>query len=183
MKKCLDKKTFALAAVAMTLILSLGVGSAMAYFTTYATARGGIQINLGFTTTVPEETVSDWTKHIKIKNTGDRECFVRAKIFAGAQYQEHLTYTDKSGKWSPGKDGYYYYSDIVPAGGTTEELLVGIKNIKELMESTESEKDFNVIVVQECTLVIYKDGKPTADWNKVVDSSSGSYSANEGGGN
>ena len=84
MKKYPDKKTIALAAAAFALILSLGIGSAMAYFTTYATANGGVQINLGFTTTKPDEEVSDWTKHIQITNTGDHECYIRVKALAGA---------------------------------------------------------------------------------------------------
>ncbi len=51
------------------------------------------------------------------------------------------------------------------------------------MESTENPKDFNVIVVQECTMVVYdKNGKPTADWSKIADSSTNSYGEHEGGG-
>lgn len=180
MKRYSDKKTVVLAAAAFVLIMNLGIGKAMAYFTTYASAKGDARISLGFTVTTPEETVSDWTKHIRIKNTGDFDCYVRVKLFAGAEYQEQLTYTDTSGKWSPGADGYYYYSDIVPAGGSTEELLAGIKNIKDSMESTDSQRDFNVIVVQECTMVVYdKEGRPSADWSKISDSVTDSYDGNE----
>lgn len=180
MKKYPDKKIIVLAAAALVLVINLGIGNAMAYFTTYAAAKGEAEISLGLTTTTPEETVSDWTKHIRIKNTGDFDCYVRIKVFAGAEYQNHLTYSDMSGKWSPGADGYYYYSEIVPAGGSTEELLAGIKGIKESMESTGSQRDFNVIVVQECTMVVYdKEGRPTADWSKISDSVTNSYSGNE----
>ncbi len=183
MRKYSDKKIFVLAAAAFVLIMNLGIGSAMAYFTTYATAKGGAKIRLGFTVTTPEEKVVDWMKHISITNTGDYDCYVRVKLFAGAVYQEQLTYTDKSGKWSPGADGYYYYSDIVPAGGSTEELLAGVENIKNAMESTDSQRDFNVIVVQECTRVIYDEqGRPGADWNKISDSNTSTYTGEEGGG-
>ena len=176
MRKYPDKKTIVLAAAAFALVLNLGIGSAMAYFTTYASASGAVEIELGLTVTTPEETVSDWVKHIRITNTGDYDCFVRVKLFAGAEYQELLTYSDASGKWSPGADGYYYYSDIVPAGGSTKELLAGIREIKDSMESTENPKDFNVIVVQECTMAVYdENGKPTADWSKIADSSTNSY--------
>ena len=40
MKKSFNKKNLCLAAAALTLTAGLSVGSAMAYFTTYATASG-----------------------------------------------------------------------------------------------------------------------------------------------
>ena len=80
------------------------------------------------------------------------------KVFAGEKYQDGLQYQG-SQKWSPGENGYYYYSDIVPVGGETEELQVKI-------DSKDSEEEFNVIVAQECTPVLYdNEGKPYADWN------------------
>ena len=53
----LHKKPLVLAAAAIALTGSLTVGSAMAYFTTYATAGGGVRMNMGFTTTVPDEKI------------------------------------------------------------------------------------------------------------------------------
>ena len=112
---------------------------------------------------IPDEEVSDWTKHIKIENTGDYECYVRVKVFAGSQYQEGLVYSDESGKWTPGDDGYYYYSDVIAPGAKSEELLVKISNMN-------LPKDFNVIVVSECTPVILDaEGNPGADWTKKAD--------------
>ena len=158
MKKKFNKKSLCLAAAALALTAGISVNSAMAYFTTYTTAAGDVTISLGSTVTIPEEKVSDWTKHIVIKNTGDYECYVRVKIFAGEKYQDGLVYQG-SQKWSPGEEDYYYYSDIVPAGGETEELQVKI-------DSKDSEEEFNIIVAQGCTPVLYDDeGKPYADWN------------------
>ena len=102
MKSHMHKKTAILASAAFLLAAGVSVGTAAAYFTTYATASGGVQINLGFTTTVPEETVSNWTKHVKVTNTGDHECYVRVKAFAGEAYQKGLSYSDEDGKWTPG---------------------------------------------------------------------------------
>ena len=51
----LHKKPLVLAAAAIALTGSLTVGSAMAYFTTYATAGCCVKMNMGFTTTVPDE--------------------------------------------------------------------------------------------------------------------------------
>lgn len=178
MKKHLNKKGLCLAGAALLLAGSVTVGSAMAYFTTYATASGGAQISLGFTETVPREEfpIVDWTKRISVENTGTVDCFVRVKIFAGEKFREHLDQNISGESWTKGQepDGngyyYYYYDDVVPAGESTQnQLTAHIDN----MESTE---DFNVIVVQESTPVLYDaDGSPYADWNVVLDSVQNSY--------
>lgn len=98
MKKKFNKKSLCLAAAALALTAGISVNSAMAYFTTYTTAAGDVTISLGSTVTIPEEKVSDWTKHIVIKNTGDYECYVRVKVFAGEKYQDGLVYQG-SQKW------------------------------------------------------------------------------------
>lgn len=175
MNKKLNKKSLCLAAAALALTVSISAGSAMAYFTTYAAARGGVTISLGSTVTEPSETVSDWTKHITIENTGDFDCYVRVKAFAGSKYQDGLVFSDENGKWSPGEDGYYYYSDIVPAGGAAEELRVKIN-----FDYEKEKEDFNIIIAQECTGVLYDDsGKPYADWNVIADSGQQEYHDNQ----
>ena len=90
MKKYLDKRTLCLAGAAILLAGSTAVGSAMAYFTTYATASGGAEVSLGFTQTIPEETIYNGAKHIVIKNQGDYGCFVRVKVLTGDQYKDIL---------------------------------------------------------------------------------------------
>ena len=161
-RKYLKNKTFWLGAAAIVLAGSVSAQSAMAYFTTYVKAKGGYEITLGSQTEI-EEDVKDMTKEIKISNTGETDCYVRVKVFAGSQYQEGLVYSDESGKWTPGDDGYYYYSDIIAPGAKSEELLVKISNMN-------LPKDFNVIVVSECTPVILDaEGNPSADWTKKAD--------------
>ena len=158
------KKKFYLAAAALTLVATIGISSAMAYFTTYVLADGGVKVSMGSTITIPQEQVEEGQKIIKIKNEGDYECWVRIKVFAGSEHE--FAYADESGKWIPGAEGYYYYSDIVPAEGLTEELKVTIKDLLPDDLDTETNEAFNVIVVQECTPVLYdEDGKAYADWN------------------
>ena len=77
------KKNLCLAAAALTLTASLGVGRAMAYFTTYATAAGGASLSLNNTVTIPEEDVVNWTKNVTIQNTGETDCYVRVQVFTG----------------------------------------------------------------------------------------------------
>lgn len=175
MKKSFNKK-LCLAAAALTLTAGVSVGSAMAYFTTYATTSGGAAISLGSTTVIPQEEVVGMEKRISVKNTGDYECFVRVKVFAGDKYQPGLVFTpDEAGTWSQGDDGYYYCSEIIPPGGVSETFRVKI-------DTMDSEDDFNVFVIQECTAVLYDEkGNPYADWTRIADSSEESYQG-EGGG-
>ncbi len=173
MKKKWNKKNLCLAAAAFTLAAGVSVGGTMAYFTTYTMASGGAEIKLGTTTIIPDEEVVNMEKHIAVTNTGDFDCFVRVKVFAGDKYQPGLKFTpDAEGTWSQGDDGYYYCSQIVPVGGTSNTFNVKIDNM-------DSEDDFNIIVVQECTAVLYDEtGKAYANWDMIADSSEDIYNGN-----
>ena len=155
MRKFLKKKTVWLTAVAVALAGSMTIHSAIAYFTTYATASGSHTISIGSKTDIVEE-FDNWTKHIQIQNTGENECFVRVKVFCGSQFT--VQFSGEAGAWEErDSDGYWYYNDILPAGGMTKELLAEITIPEDLKDS------FNVVVIQECTQVLYKDdGTPYA---------------------
>lgn len=155
------KRTVWLAAGALLLLGSAGAGQAMAYFTTYVTAAGGHPVALGYETRIEEE-VENMTKHIVIANTGESDCYVRVRVFSGSQF--HVSMTPGDG-WSDGGDGFWYYDGILPVGEKTSELLAAIEDIPEDYEET-----FNIIVVQECTPVLYgEDGQPYADWDRKAD--------------
>ena len=156
------KKRIYLAAAALALVVTLGIGSAMAYFTTYVLADGGVELSMGSTVTIPKEKMDLHYKIVSIKNTGDYDCYVRVKAFVSAENGE-LVFSDEDGKWTPGADGYYYYSDIVKPGETTDTVKIAVNGL--LVEPEEGEA-FNVIVVQECTPVLYdENGNAYADWN------------------
>ena len=78
----LHKKPLIMAAATLALTGTLAVGSAMAYFTTYSTAGGGVTMNMGFTETIPNETVDQNGKHVTISNIGEYEGLVRVAAFA-----------------------------------------------------------------------------------------------------
>ncbi|MCI9197539.1 MAG: hypothetical protein HFH55_06500 [Lachnospiraceae bacterium] len=162
------KKNILLAAAAVSLALSTGIGSAWAYFTTYTQARGGYPIELGDRTTVEEE-FSDWTKHVVITSSPDSQpVYVRVRAISGSVY--NLVYSG-SGKWTPGADGYYYYSDIVTGGMSTDALDVRIENVPDDVDDPAS---FNVVIVYETTPVRYhEDGTPYADWEANLERASG----------
>lgn len=161
-----DKKKVILASAALALTGALAVGSAMAYFTTYSTAKGKVKMNIGFTETVPEEEVDSAGKHVVIKNIGDYDCFVRVKVFSVID----VDFQPGDG-WRAGNDGYWYYDKVVAAGASTSELLVTF----EYPKNTEEDKTeaFDIIVVQECTPVVYDEaGGAVPDWNHVITSDS-----------
>lgn len=166
-------KTICLAAAALMLTAVITVPSAMAYFTTYVTAKGGYVVELGFTKTEIEEEVEYGKKVITLTNTGEYDCYVRLKALTGDAYKDSLLYSEPeaSGKWTPGTDGYYYYGDIVAPAGTTTEL-----EVRFAFPEGEEPTDFNVIIIQECTPVLYdENGNPYADWTVTADVSETIY--------
>lgn len=162
----MKKKTVYLAALALVLTLSASIGSAMAYFTTHVEAEGRYRLELGNETGIDEE-FSDWTKHVTIRNTSESQpVYVRVRAFAGSEYE--LSYLDASGKWTPGADGYYYYSNILNAGEAADMLDIRISNVPEELKESVS---FNVAVIYESTPVQYdENGDPYADWSIKLDS-------------
>ena len=173
------KRTVCTAAIALALVAGTSVGSAKAYFTTFATARGGHQITVAPRSQITEQ-FSDWTKHIRLGNTGTAECYVRVKVFAGSAYG--LEYNGSAG-WRDGGDGYWYYDEILPVGGVTENLDVKITLPTVTVPDGNPEgtprpytEDFNVVVIQECTAVLYgEDGTPYADWDSKLIANEDSY--------
>lgn len=158
MKRFLSDKKVWLTAAAVVLAGGISLQGAMAYFTTYASAQGGVAVELGHTTEI-EEKFENWTKDIKITNTGDVDCYVRVKVMAGSQF----TLDIGGNGWTKEDDGYWYYKDSVAPDQSTGSLLAKIQIPEEFSE------DFNVAVVQECTPVLYdEEGKAYADWNLAV---------------
>lgn len=158
MKKFREMKKVWLTAAAIALVGGIRLNGAIAYFTTSVSADGGRVLELGNTTEI-EEGFENWTKDIKITNTGDVECFVRVKVLAGSQFALQI-----SGEgWEDRGDGYWYYKAPVEAGQQTGSLFAKIQIPEEFAE------DFNVAVVQESTPALYNEnGEAYADWELAV---------------
>ena len=157
MKK-INRKSICLTVAALLLVGGLTVGSAMAYFTAFDTAAGAVELDLGFTETIPNEVVENRTKTITITNNGNYDCYVRLKALTGDKYDGCLEYSGEN--WSNDGD-YYYYSEILVPGAVTSEIVIDINDAFDLADS-----DFNVIIIQECTPVLYDtEGNPKADWD------------------
>lgn len=132
-------------------------------------------MNLEASTQIREE-VKDMTKHITLKNISTKgDCFVRVKVFHGQGVS--VTYpNDEENNWYMGDDGYMYYKPILPVGEVTAMLDVKIDTTGLQMPGLDPNdpdaevkyiKDkFNVVVIQECTPVLYdENGVAYADWN------------------
>ncbi len=158
------KVSLILCGLALLLTVAASLRGAQAYFTANAWAKGGKPIHLGYEERIREE-FSSWTKHVTITAEPDSEpVFVRARAYADETV--NLTVQDEAGNWTLNEeDGWWYYGPILRAEEATGELLV---KITDLPKDAEPGTDFNVIIVYECTRVLYQaDGTPYADWSKA----------------
>lgn len=158
-----------LAVLALVLALSVGIGSAYAYFTTYTVSSGGHVVELGeIGHTDVYERFSQWTKHVTVTSAADSEpAFIRIRAYGGSGYS--LTYNG-NGAWTDGGDGWWYYNSILQPASSTGEFDVFISNVP---TSVTEGDEFNIVVVYESTSVRYRaDGTPYADWSVRLDSGS-----------
>lgn len=191
--KWLSIRTGLLTATAIMLVISATMGSAWAFFTTYARAKGSVQIHLGHQEHITEDfDFTNFEKVINITSEADsRPVYLRARAFSaeyGVTYENNPSWT-KVGDWmyynktlAPGTS----LSDIKDSNNNTDELKVQIENVPKSSDPTLKDGDgFNVIVVYESTEVQY-DGDvqleaQNADWNRKVDTNR--TSTDLGGGN
>ncbi|MCM1025237.1 MAG: hypothetical protein NC432_02310 [Roseburia sp.] len=178
-----------LSLLAAALILTVGVKSALAYFTTYTGAEGGLPIHLGDRTEITE-TFDSRTKHIVITNAaGSEPVYVRARAFCtryGFTYRSDADgiWTQEAGAWNrvvPAEEtagDWYYYKEAIPGGGSAAVLDVVI----DIPSQGEDDESFNVIVVYESTPVRYdENGEPYADWTATLDVTTDTGSPEAGG--
>lgn len=160
------RKIIALSAAALGMTAALHVGDAMAYFTTYVSSAGGGTVSLGTSTLIHEDPVVNMTKQIMVENTSENPCFVRVGVFSGSII--HFSQAEGESNWSEGGDGYWYYGPVLEGKSPDEETgpMTEVLNVEIGVPEGYDRDDFNVVVVQECTPVVYDDeGRPSADWN------------------
>ncbi|MDO5132967.1 MAG: hypothetical protein Q4D81_08290 [Eubacteriales bacterium] len=164
-------RTWMYTAVAVMLVLGASMGTAWAYFTTYATAKGGVTLHMGHEEKV-EESFSNNRKTINIESTADSQpVYIRARGFY--KDPEGLSYSE-SQNWTAGEDGWIYYTKILQPGTSLadsgDQLVVKITFPADAKEGD----TVNVIIVYETTEVQYNEaGEPLAstdaDWTRKVD--------------
>lgn len=185
MKNRINKKILWLSAFALVLVGSISIKSAMAYFTTYVTAKGGYELSFDTTTTIGEEEVVNRVKQVQVQNTGANPCYVRVKYFVGTELF-HLVPTQTDG-WVEGEDGYWYYTRVLQPKGAKDSgdltsklgMQIAAKNNAKDMFSVDGTYsyayDFDVVVVQEMVPVqADEDGNqleptsPGVDWTMAI---------------
>lgn len=187
-----------LAAAAIVLPLSVGIGSALSYFTANDSAAGGYAIEVGPPETEIEENFSSWEKKITITNTGDVPVYVRARAYVVSPY---TIVSNLGSNWRNGNEGndgkngyfgYYYYNPALKARvknedgsytyDKTEELKLKIDGIPttDLVENEE----FDVVVVYEKTSAVkVENGKVVPDWDFALKIEDADKLKSEKGGN
>ena len=135
------------------LVCGASVGGALAYFTATDTAKGGITLNIKPGTSI-EETAEGANKLIFITNTGDGDAttedatvYVRVWVSYGGDQTVNVGGTN----WSKGSDGYYYYSQPLAPGASTETLKAEVS-----VENEELNHEFSIVVAQECCAVNFE---------------------------
>ena len=78
----MNKRRLLLALLAVIMVLSVSIGPALAYFSTYTVAEGKKPIKVVPDTTINEDVASETLKSVTVTNAGNAPCFVRAKAFA-----------------------------------------------------------------------------------------------------
>lgn len=141
----MKKKKLLLAALVAVLIMTMGIGSTWAYFTTYAEAQGSKEVQFGYETYIDEKIVN-LDKVITVYASEKSEpVFVRVRAFTGLEYQDRLSISGQD--WTKGGDGYYYYNKPIAYGEGTAPLNISVGKLLR-----EEELDaVNVIVLDEST--------------------------------
>ena len=157
----MKKSRMILTVLAAALIVTVSIGTALAYFTTYTMISGKAPVDAGPTTTIEE--FYDGSKHVIIHNTSEDgvAVFVRARAYSIYE----LSY---SGACWTKKGEYWEYGSVVEAGEDAGELVIAINGVpKADMENML--QHFNVVVVYEAVPARYdENGEPYADWTQKV---------------
>ena len=176
------KRNLILITLVLALILCASIQPTIAYFTSYARAKGGHKVTLGDTTTITE-TFSSWTKKVTITNSaGSAPVFIRAKVL----YEGPYTIAVSGTGWTGAQDGYYYYGSsasnltMLEGGQKTENpLCVKIEGVPSekssdgtsnpAFQQLKDGESFSVVVVYESTPVRYhEDGTAYANWDAEI---------------
>ncbi|WP_302607853.1 hypothetical protein [uncultured Dubosiella sp.] len=159
-------KTIGLTAL-LALTLTASVPAAIAYFTTYASASGTVEITLQAETEIVEELPDSRSKRVQVQLSMDSQLvYVRVRVFSGSQYA--IDARPGSNHWNRVGEYWEYAIPLYPKEGqnVTDPIVFGIEDAP-----ADVVQDFNVIVVSESVPVEFdEEGQPLpADWNKTIE--------------
>lgn len=145
-----NKRMLAIA-LAAALALTLGAGTAWAYYTDSVRADGMVPVAAPPTTDITEELDGN-VKLVTITNTGDVSTLVRVKVFC-AENNADIAYSTPAAtsRWlstdeGAGQDesGWLYYNAVLAPGESTDILRI------EVAPREGAADEFDVVVVQQC---------------------------------
>lgn len=118
------------------------------------------------TPTAPGETI---VKKVRVQNRGAVPCYIRISLAVseGSVSLEGLNTTE----WTNGKDGYYYYRNVVEPGGSTEDLFAGVRI------GGNPEADSVTVTVYEESVQAFDGTVPYGDYQKAWEHYRGGGSA------
>lgn len=164
----MKKKIIFLLALSILLVTAVTMNSTLAYFTTYAQAKGGYTIHLGHGGTSMETQVEGGYHHVVITNDG-QPAYVRVRVFTPSDFRSTIGSSDN--KWVYDGNGYWYYNEILGVGSTSE-LLVEITPPETHVNDAGDQR--HVIIIYESTPQQFDDHGNTiepkkADWNREIE--------------
>lgn len=165
----MKRRTAVLAALAVALVVCMGVTPALAYFTDSTEASGGLVIGAKSTTHMNEE-YADGVKHVTVENDAQSTVavFVRARAYSTEKVSVSGAGWTAQGDW-------YVYGEAVAPGESTAPLDVSIAFPKRKAADNDPSgyeigDNFNVVVVYESTPATYdENNNPAPDWSLIYD--------------
>lgn len=128
----MKKRDTILAVLAVILVLSASIGAASAYFTSYAEARGGYVVHMGYETVI-KENVEGNVKTVTVTNTagpdtdeGTYPVFVRVKVYHGSDCTVDVPAAANWAAENEETGTVYYYTVPLYTGETTGPLAINV---------------------------------------------------------
>lgn len=172
--------------LSLLLVALIGVGATGAYLVASSGTVKNTFASGNVTTEIEEDVGSEGQKEVAIKNTGDLPVYVRARIVVGGANQDNVKYvTALPGDWKDSanvyillnpnsgwaKDGddpngWYYYTECLPAGQLTNKLMT---HVYIGANATVDTDHFTVTITQESAVASDTSYKNVADIQKAFD--------------
>ncbi len=130
-----NNKKIILLAVSLLLVMFAAIGGTVAYLIDTTGEVKNTFVPASVPPEVVEEIKDNVKKNVAIKNTGNVDAYIRVKVVvtwkdaSGNVYKDapkvitDYTWTAGDSKWKLYNDGFYYYTEPVPAGKSTAVLF------------------------------------------------------------
>lgn len=148
------------------LVLTVSVPNALAYFTTYASASGRVEISLEAETEIVENLPGSNMKEVQVQLDPDSQpVYVRVRAFGGSAFPIDV---QPGVNWHQAGEYWEYGVPLYPEEGRniTQTIVFSID-----YEHNDDAQDFNIIVVSESIPVRFDENGDSlpADWDRTIE--------------